>query len=71
MDRLLTPSRTPIAQQWLQQGDARLGPIRSALLSTVDGHRNVIELESIARAMGLEPTALERLRQLGLIDFAG
>jgi hypothetical protein len=45
-------------------------PVKRALLSSIDGHRNVIELESFARAMGLEADALERLRCEGLIDLS-
>ena len=40
--------------------------LRRALLANVDGHRNVIELESFARAIGLQPDVLERLRREGL-----
>ena len=69
MHRLPTPTQTSIARQWLGRPDARLDRVQRALLATIDGHRNIIELESVARAMGLGPAALERLRQRGLIDF--
>ena len=43
--------------------------VRRTLLASIDGHRNVIELESLARAMGLDSDALEHLRREGLIDL--
>lgn len=70
MEMLSTPTRTPIAGPWMARQDTQLGEIQRALLSTVDGHRNIIELESVARAMGLEPSALERFRHQGLIEFS-
>lgn len=69
MQPIPTPTITPIAQQWLQARDARSDRVKGALLSNIDGHRNVVELESFARAMGLEPGALERLRREGLIEL--
>lgn len=70
MDRLPTPTRTPKALHWLEAQHPSVERARRALLSTVDGHRNVVELESFARAVGLEPDALDRLRREGLIDLA-
>lgn len=73
MNALPTPTKTPMAHQWLEARDARDAKserVKRALLSRIDGHRNVIELESFARAMGLEPDALQRLRFEGLIDLA-
>ncbi len=68
MNALPTPTKTPLALQWLHTGgDARSERVKRALLSNIDGHRNVIELESFARAMGLRPDALEQLRIEGLI----
>jgi hypothetical protein len=58
-----------MAHQWLEARDANSDSVKRALLSSVDGHRNVIELERFARAMGREPDALERLRGEGLIDL--
>ena len=69
MQELLTPIQTPTARQWLTNTDAKSDLVWSALLSTIDGHRNIVELESVARALGLEAGALERLRQRGLIDY--
>lgn len=69
MNTLPTPMRTRIAIQWLASRDATTNRVKSVLLSHVDGHRNVIELESFARAMGLDPDAIEQLRQEGLIDL--
>ena len=70
MERLTIPTQTSFARQWLQRRDATASRVRRALLATVDGHRNVIELESFARALGLAPCALEDLRREGLIDLA-
>jgi hypothetical protein len=67
MRTLPTPTRTPMAQQWLAARNPPNDRIERALLSSIDGHRNVIELESVARALGLAPDALERLRAEGLI----
>lgn len=53
---------TPKALRWLDARDAKSDSVKRALLSSSDSHRNVIELESFARAIGLEPGALERLR---------
>jgi hypothetical protein len=68
MSPLPIPTQTPKALQWLSVHDAGTDRMRRALLANIDGHRNVIELESFARAMGLEADALERLRRDGLID---
>jgi hypothetical protein len=68
MQHLPTPALTTIARQWLTMKDAKLDRIQQALLATVDGHRNIIELESVARAMGLAPSTLETMRQEGLIE---
>jgi hypothetical protein len=70
MDALPTPTKTPMGLQWLEARDANGDRIKRALLSNIDGHRNVIELESFARAMGLESDALERLHGEGLIDLS-
>jgi hypothetical protein len=69
MDALPTPTKTPMGLRWLEAPGAHGDRIKRALLSSVDGHRNVIELESFARAMGLEADALEQLRGEGLIDL--
>ena len=70
MESMLTPTRTPKACRWLDTSEAGGNPVKRALLSRIDGHRNVIQLESFARAMGLDPDALDRLRVEGLIDLA-
>lgn len=70
MTPLPTPMQTPLAHHWLSDHDARSERVKRALLTNVDGHRNVIELESFARAMGLAPDALEQLRREGLIDLS-
>lgn len=69
MNPLPTPTQTRIAVQWLASREAMADHVKRVLLSHIDGHRNVIELESFARAMGLEPDALEKLRHQGLIDL--
>jgi hypothetical protein len=50
MNALPVPTKTPMALQWLEVLDANGDPVKRALLSGIDGHRNVIELESFARA---------------------
>lgn len=70
MDLLQTPTRTPMAVQWLEARETTGERIKRALVSSIDGHRNVVELESFARAMGLGPDALERLRREGFIDLS-
>jgi len=69
MNPLPTPRQTGIAVQWLASREAASERVKRVLLSHVDGHRNVIELESFARAMGLDGDALEQMRQQGLIDL--
>ena len=69
MNRLPTPTQTSVALQWPGHPVASLDRHHLALLATVDGRRNIIQLESIARAMGLEAVALEHLRERGLIDI--
>lgn len=64
------PEQTAVARQWLAARDTRLDRIQQALLATLDGHRSIVELESVARAMGLAPATFEHLRRQGLIDFA-
>jgi hypothetical protein len=69
MDQLLVPVKTSFGRQSLQRRDCTIDRIQRALLASDDGHRNVIELESFARALGLAPEALEQLRRQGLIDM--
>lgn len=64
------PTQTPKALRWLDMRDGENDRIRRALLGNIDGHHNVIELESFARAMGLEGDALECLRREGFINLA-
>ena len=68
MNTLPTPTQTPRAIQWLESREAKDDRAKRTLLASIDGQRNVIELESFARAIGLDPDALEQLRQQGLID---
>jgi len=69
MQALPSPIQTAVGREWLQQPDARIDRIHRALLSTIDGRRNVVELESVARAMGLDPDAVDRLRRQGFIEL--
>lgn len=69
MNHLPTPTQTAVALQWLEASDTKRDRVQRALLATIDGHRNIVELESVARAMGLAPATFERLRRQGLIDF--
>ena len=70
MNTVPTPTRTSKAAEWLESRDASADRLRRTLLTNIDGHRNVIELESFARAIGLEPDALDRLRRQGLIQLS-
>jgi hypothetical protein len=70
MNPLPVPTKTLKALQWLNLRGAETDRVRCALLSNIDGLRNVIELGSFARAMGLGPDALERLCREGFIELA-
>ncbi|CAG1017329.1 hypothetical protein BURC_01974 [Burkholderiaceae bacterium] len=65
----LTPTRTPMASEWLTEPSAPLDLAHRVLLATVDGRRHIVELESVARALGLRTGALHRLRAQGLVAF--
>ena len=69
MERLPTPVLTSRARFCLQWDDPELDRVHQALLSTIDGHRNVIQLESVARAMGLPDRTLADLRSQGLVNW--
>jgi hypothetical protein len=69
MNQLPTPMQTAVARQWLEASDMQLDRVQRALLATIDGRRNIVELESVARAMGFAPATLEHLRRQGLIEF--
>ncbi len=69
MNHLPTPIQTAVARQWLEASDTKLDRVQRALLATIDGRRNIVELESVARAMGLAPATFERLRHQGLIEY--
>jgi hypothetical protein len=69
MDPLPAPVITPLAQAWLEGHWQSADLPQRVLFQTIDGHRNVVELESLARALGLRPDALEVYRQAGLIRF--
>jgi hypothetical protein len=69
MERLPSPTLTPLARHWMERRDSRLTRPLLALLATIDGQRNVIELESVARALGLRADTLDTLRRAGLLSF--
>lgn len=69
MNSLPIPIRTDRSGRRLSVSDSARDRIERLLLSSIDGHRNLIELESFARAMGLDPGALDRLRGDGLIEL--
>jgi hypothetical protein len=71
MERLPTPVLTSRARHFLAWEVPEVDRVHRALLSTVDGHRNVIELESVAKAMGLPETTLSDLRAQGLLKWDG
>jgi hypothetical protein len=70
MNELPTPTLTAVARRWLDLEVPQLDRTRRALLSTVDGRRNVIQLESVARAMGLPDRTLEDMRERGLLVWS-
>ena len=55
MERLPTPVLTSRARFCLQWDDPELDRVHQALLSTIDGHRNVIQLESVVEGDGTCP----------------
>jgi hypothetical protein len=69
MERLPTPVLTSRARDCLQWDDPELDHVHQALLSTIDGQRNVIQLESVAKAMGLPDRTLAELRSQGLVNW--
>ena len=69
MERLPTPVLTSRARYCLQWDDPELDHVHQALLSTIDGHRNVIQLDSVAKAMGLPDCTLADLRSQGLVNW--
>ena len=70
MNELPTPTLTAVARRWLDREVPQLDRTQQALLSTVDGHRNVIQLESVARAMRLPDRTLEEMRERGLLVWS-
>lgn len=69
MNHLPSPMQTAVARQWLEASDTKLDRLQRALLATIDGRRNIVELESVARAMGLAPSTFEQLHRQGFINF--
>lgn len=68
MERLPNPVLTLRARHFLEwQHNEDL--VRRALLTTVNGDRNVIELESVAKAMGLPASTLDDMRAKGLVNW--
>lgn len=66
---LPAPVATPAARLSLSGADVGLNPVERALLAVIDGRRNMVELESVARALHLGPDALAHLQARGLIVF--
>ena len=62
-------TRTAAVLEGMPASIAHIDKVHRALLSTIDGHRSIVELESVARAMRLEPEVLSRLRAQGLIQL--
>ncbi len=56
--------------QWLDLHDGDNNRVSAAPIDNGERHRIVIELETFARAMGIEPGALHYGRREGLIDLA-
>jgi len=69
MERLPKPVLTSRARRYLRWDDPGADRVHQALLSTVDGQRNVTELESVAKAMGLPDWTLADLRAQGLVKW--
>jgi hypothetical protein len=69
MERLPTPVLTSRARHCLRWDDPELDRVHQALLATIDGQRNVIQLESVAKAMGLPDRTLAELRAQGLVNW--
>lgn len=63
-------NENPLAHQWLQARDPAADRTKHLLLASIDGRRNVVELESLARELGLAPDVLEQLRDDGMIDLS-
>ena len=71
MESLPTPVLTLRARHFLEWEHSAVDRVRRAWLSTVDGRRNVIELESVAKAMGLPESTLGDMRAQGLVNWDG
>ena len=69
MKPLPQPILTMHARCRLDATEPELDHVHRALLSTVDGQRNVIELESVAKAMGLPDWTLTELRAQGWLNW--
>lgn len=69
MERLPTPVLTSWARHFMEWEHSKVDRVRRAWLATVDGHRNVIELESVAKAMGLPESTLGDMRAQGLVNW--
>lgn len=65
----LKPIKTEAARHVLQHERRSLSPALRALLITVDGLRDVQDLASLARGLGLPEDAPQQLRAAGLITW--
>ncbi|WP_343602324.1 hypothetical protein [Roseateles sp.] len=63
------PRKTELARQMLAPGQRQLPPALRALLITVDGKRDVQELQRLARGLGLGDDGLSRLVDQGLVEL--
>jgi len=68
MNELAQPIVTHLALDLLEAHDTVLNRAARFLLLSIDGRRNTVQLESVARALGLREDALESLRAAGLIE---
>lgn len=69
MNTSTVPRLKPSALDWLETTAVGTERVKRALLSNIDGHRSVVELESFARAIGLREDALLLLAAQGLIEL--
>jgi len=69
MEHLPRPVLTLRARHFLEWQHDEVDLVRRALLTTVNGNRNVIELESVAKAMGLPASTLDDMRAQGLVNW--
>lgn len=62
MNTLPLPVVTPLAHDWFRRTDSRIYRAERALFATINGHRNIVELESVARSRPDPFRTLGRMR---------